>query len=436
MAGFALSGWAMAWAITRWTGRWTAGLVAGAAHAFNAHTMTRLAHVQAVHVDHLPIALVALDELCVRRRWKHAVATGIASVLQALTSGYWLVFTVVAVAAASLVRPRELLSPAPGTGWHARPIVRLAVAGALGGVLVAPFLYPDHRARTDQGLIRPLEEVTRFSATWLDYLSSTGRLHSATPLRAAYLALPAHDVLFPGVTVSLLAFVAFGTGTAWRDRRARMLLAMAAAGVLLSFGPALPPYRWLYDHVALLQGIRAPSRYGILALSGLAGLAGFGLARIEDALGSRGLGRGGAVVAILAFTLVSVEAARAPREDRLVPAQSQVYALVAQLPDPAVLAEVPVYRPNQGFRNAEYMLASTRHWKPMVNGYSGFQPESYHRMADAMRSFPDASAIELLRRAGVTHVLVHRDRLGAGRDLLLDAMARNPAFSLLAGTIA
>src|SRR3954468_14231197 len=217
MAGFALSGWAMAWAITRWTGRWTAGLVAGAAHAFNAHTMTRLAHVQAVHVYYLPIALVALDELCVRRRWKHACAAAIASVLQALTSGYWLVFTVAAVAAASLVRAPELLAPTPGGGGHTRPIVRLAVAGALAGLLMVPFLYPYYRARTEQGLIRSLEEVTRFSATWLDYLSSTGRLHSATPLRTAYLALPAHDVLFPGVTVSLLALVAFATGSAWRD---------------------------------------------------------------------------------------------------------------------------------------------------------------------------------------------------------------------------
>ena len=110
-------------------------------------------------------------------------------------------------------------------------MVLLGVAAVIGGVLVAPFLYPYWQARQQQGLVRPLREVTKYSATWLDYLTSTGRLHAATPLRAVYFMPPPHDVLFPGLTATALALVAVATGLAWRDRRARMLAAIGIAGV-------------------------------------------------------------------------------------------------------------------------------------------------------------------------------------------------------------
>ena len=45
--GFALSAWSMAIVIRNWTGDWTAGLVAGAIFAFNAHSLSRIPHLQA-----------------------------------------------------------------------------------------------------------------------------------------------------------------------------------------------------------------------------------------------------------------------------------------------------------------------------------------------------------------------------------------------------
>ena len=433
MAGFALSGWAMAWAVTRWTGHWGAGLVAGAAHAFNAHNMSRLAHLQALHVYYLPLAFVAFDELCRRSRWKDAFATAAAAVLQALTSGYWLVFTIAALGTAAIVRIRELWTAPSGAGRKPlRPIMMLCVAGACAGVVMVPFLYPYWQARQEQGLVRSLGEVTHFSSTWLDYLSSTGRLHSATVLRRFYLAQPPHDVLFPGVTVLALTLVALVSGLAWRDSRARMLLAVGITGIVLSFGPAFPPYRWLYDHVALLQGIRAPSRFGILTLFACAGLAGFGLARLDAWIRSRGAPLAAAVVSLVAFGLVNVEAGRAPFDYRPEPEPSPVYRVLAKLPDPVIVAEFPMYRGGSLPRNAEYMLASTVHWKPIVNGYSGFRPASYRKLAELMRPFPQAPTTDILRGIGVTHVIVHRARFGAGGDALLEAMRASGEFDVVA----
>jgi hypothetical protein len=434
MAGFALTGWAMAWAVTRWTGHWGAGIVAGVALAFNAHHMSRLAHLQALHVYYLPLAFVALDELCRRGRWKDAFVTAGAAMLQALTSGYWLVFTIAALGAAMIVRARELwTAPVEAARERLRPILRLVVGAACAGLVMVPFLYPYWLARQRQGLVRSIGEVTHFSATWLDYLSSTGRLHSATVLRRFYLAPPPHDVLFPGVTILALVLVAVVTRVAWQDPRARMLVAVALAGIVLSLGPAFPPYRWLYEHVALLQGIRAPSRFGILALFAAAGLAGFGLARADDWIRSRRGPVAAAALTAVAFVLVNVEAARAPFEYRQEPQPSAVYRVLAKLPDATAVAEFPMYSGNAIFRNAEYMLASTVHWKPIVNGYSGFRPASYRRLAGLLRHFPEPPTTDILRGMKVTHVIVHFDRFGSDRDRLLDAMQASGDFALVAG---
>ena len=39
-----------------------AGLLAGSLFAFNTHTLTRLAHIQGIHIYGLPLALLALAE--------------------------------------------------------------------------------------------------------------------------------------------------------------------------------------------------------------------------------------------------------------------------------------------------------------------------------------------------------------------------------------
>jgi hypothetical protein len=55
------------------------------------------------------------------------------------------------------------------------------------------------------------------------------------------------------------------------------------------------------------------------------------------------------------------------------------------------------------------MLNSTRHWRPMLNGYSGYRPLSYYETGAAISDFPSPASIDWLRRKGVTHVFVHVD---------------------------
>jgi len=105
IAGFALTGWAACLVLVRWTGDWWAGLAGGLVFGFNAHTLTRMPHLQALHVEFLPFALLAFDRLLVDPRARHAVSFAVWFVLQALASFYLLVITSVGFAVAIAVRP-------------------------------------------------------------------------------------------------------------------------------------------------------------------------------------------------------------------------------------------------------------------------------------------------------------------------------------------
>lgn len=386
LAGLALSGWSMYLLMARWTGSRLAGALAGLIYAFNAHSLTRFAHLQAQHVEFFPLMLYAIDRLITERTRAMAMLTGGAFVLQALCSNYHLVFSALAVLVIALMRIGE---------WWPHPSMRhhwLRVGG-IAAIGVGPFLWPYYQVQRDQGLERSLAEVAQYSAGWTDYLVTGGRLHYDWWSR---LWFEGRTALFPGVTA--LALAVAGAWTHRRDARARTVLACGAAGVVLSFGPSLPGYALLHAYVPLVGGLRNAARWGWLALAAVAVLAGFGASRLAP--------RAKAVV-LGAMVLVTIEAWRAPVGFTRFEGLPRIYDRVAAEGD-VVLAEFPLYSGRRFNENGPYVLANTRYLKPLVNGYSGFQPRSYEERARVLTRFPDATAIAALRSLGVTHVTVHR----------------------------
>ena len=420
VAGLALSAWAMWVVVRRWTGSTAAGAVAGSLLAFNAHTLTRLPHVQALHLEFLPFVLLALDNLLVRRRVRDAVMLGVAAALQALTSNYLLVFTAVAVAVAALARGAEWVRPAPG-----RTAALFTLASGIGALLVAPFLYPYYAAQHEQGLTRTLDEVARYSSTWRDYLSTAGRLHYAW---WSHRFAEGTTALFPGAAATALALIGLLAAPGWRDPRIRMVAAIGVVGLALSFGPALPGYSALYRWVPLLQGVRGAARFGFLLLVAVAVLAGYGVAAIHARVGS---GRRWPAMVALIFVAVNAEALRAPLTFRPFTGIPRIYQSLRD-PSVAAVAEFPFYTPATILRNAPYVLNSTAYWKPLVNGYSGFVPRRYAGIADALRGFPDERSHAQLVALGVTHVVVHLDAFGERAAAMHAALSTSPWLTLVA----
>ena len=129
---------------------------------------------------------------------------------------------------------------------------------------------------------------------------------------------------------------------------------------------------------------------------------------------------------------MNLEALRAPFEYRRFEGISRVYDVLAQETGPVVLAETPFYPPNAVFANAEYVLNSTRHWRPLMNGYSGYTPESYRRVAWTFWYFPQEHAIKAMRDAGVTHFTVHPHRFGNDAEKTIELLRQRSDVELLA----
>jgi hypothetical protein len=379
---------------------------AGSLTAFNALTLTRLPQIQDQHLEFFPFALLALDQLLRTPRVRHAIALAIWYVLQALTSGYILVFSFLSLLIAALARPRDWIAR-----WREFVIPVLA-ATMLATLLLLPFMLPYLEAHREVGLTRSLDEAVRYSAHPTDYLATGGRWHFATWSHRFFKA----DALFPGITATLLVIVAIASGTATKNPRARMALAFGAFACICSFGPATPVYVWLYSVFPLMSGIRGPARFGQFFLIAVAVLAGFGLAALRERIARKRSERVAIAFSVAVIGLANLEALRAPLWYADYHGIPPIYDTLATK-QPAVVACLPF---TEELCNVRLMLASTRFWKPLLNGYSGFAPLSYIHDMDVLRDFPDRTAIEYLRTQGVTHVVVDTVAVGEARLALIE----------------
>jgi hypothetical protein len=426
IAGLALTALAGYVVVFAWTGNEMAALLSGSTFAFNTHTLTRLPHLQALHIYGLPLVLLAVDRLVSSGRAREAWLIAVWLTVLAYSSGYLFVFGVVLVVVALAARATEWLPQAR------RVVPVLALAGAVSAIAIVPLSLPYQRAANHQGMVRSLDNVAEYSATPAGYLAASGRLHLSTWGRPFF-----HDPVnsfFPGGVVTLLAAFAI-VGIHSRNRMLRqrviMLGLIALVGFVLSLGTHTPVYAWVYRVFPPMQGLRVAARFGNLFLLGMSGLAGLGLSRISLTLASRpGAARYAAALAALLVVIANLESLRAPIEYQPFTGIPALYKSL-ETEGRVVLAEVPFYPRQAAFENAEYVLNSTAHWQPLMNGYSGYTPASYVKFADSFWYFPREYAIEAMRRAGVTHVMVHPERFGKDAEDVIKTLNARSDFELI-----
>ena len=396
IAGLALtawSGWFVAW---KWTGSPRAAVVGGALAAFNVHTLTRLAHPAATHAWGLPLAWYFADAAIDRPGRRTALMLGLVIAGVAATSIYLLAFVGVIVAVVAVMGVRR---------WSVA--ATLAAGVGAGITLAAPVLLPYVRFAAG-GATRPIGMVAQFSASTSGYLASTSVIDA--PWTRAFFTNDV-NVMFAGVGALVLAAIGLLSAPrldAVARRRVLALVIVAIAGVVLSLGPSTAIYRWLYAWCFPLRGLRAAARFGYLYLVTISILAAFGYAWLERGLVARPRVALWATVGALA--LVTGEAWHGRVRTLPFTRVPAIYSVIADAPDPVMLVEVPFYPPEAVFENADYVFNSTAHWRPLMNGYSGYTPDSYRRRTESFWFFPEAWAIDAIRREGATHLMVHLAR--------------------------
>jgi hypothetical protein len=144
--------------------------------------------------------------------------------------------------------------------------------------------------------------------------------------------------------------------------------------------------------------LRVPSRFGLMVTFGLAVLAGLAirhlLARMRRATG-----------AALLLGVVAAAELRVPLQLPAAPPVAPVYRMLATLP-PGPVIEMPFYG-RALYQHTRYMLASTSHWMPLVNGYSDFIPPEFFANLETLAAFPSRPSLKVLEGAGVRYAIIH-----------------------------
>ena len=355
-----------------------AAFFAAAYFAAGPHRWTRLPHLHAQMTLFLPFALLAMDAFWHRRTLRRALLVGLALAAQGLASVYLGAITAAALAVATLVAVLGGLRP--------RELARLAAGFLLAVAILWPLTRPYLRMRAFQGQEFTLETVAVYAASLPSYAAAGTAAWGALSQR---LVDPAQvrDTLFPGVVV--LALGVAGLAAAPRRYRA-VAVAASVVALVFSLGPDTAFYRFLHEHVVLVRGVRALSRFALiptLALSVLAGLALSGRPRW---------------LAAAAIVLAMVESENLPlrvaRYDGPSPASRWLAGGAG-----AVLV-LPL-----GGDDTRVMLDGLAHGRAVVNGDSGFIPRPFDRALELFAYGLSDEGLRFLRAVGVRHVVAPLD---------------------------
>lgn len=413
IASIALSGLAMH-ALTRAvTGSESGAYVAGLVWACWPYRTAHLLHIQLQALYFMPLALLCLHRVVAGRRWRDVIVLAGATTLQFVASVYYGLMTGVVLVVAAVV-----LALATGQWRAARLWSRLAAAGVLTIVFSIPVMLPYARSQQSEGFGRTLVEASRHAASAQAYTQvppdnllygRTGMLAPRPPRPGQADRTHVEHQLFPGLV--LLGLAGFGL---WRHARgaARPLAWSASAlvviGLVLSWGPE--GWRWFYaglhDNVFGFQAIRAPARFTVVAVLGLALLAALGMRAIA-ASARRGRAAAGVLIALLCVEYVNapLPLAAAP------PARTEIGQWLAAAPTPGAVLHLPIA---VDIDNTPFMVQSLEHGRPIVNGYSGQRPPYYASLVENLADLPSPDAFAVLRELDVRFVVSPIAVAGAG----------------------
>ncbi len=380
------------------TGDRRAAAISGISFAFCPFVFAHTAHIQLLMTAGLPFSLLAFHRMADKPTAGRGAALGAAMAAQAICCGYYGVFVCLMIGFSIFV------VAATRRRWTDRRYwVAVAIAAAVAVVLVTPAFLPYVTLQRVGGFRRELNDAVQYSANWSDFLASSAYAHAWMLSR-----LPEwSDVSFPGFVP--LIFGVWGAWTLTRDRRRELLLIYGGLTVLAfwaSFGPKAMLYSALYNLVPMFAWLRAPARFGLIVGFGLSVLAGIAIASLLRRVSRPGL-------VTTALVIVAAGELAVPLNMPEAPPVEPVYLTLATLPRGAVI-EMPFFYPQVGlFQHTKYMLASTAHWMPLVNGYSDYIPPDFYEHVMMLAPFPSRDAFKILEPNRVRYAVFHMNGYNA-----------------------
>jgi hypothetical protein len=447
LSGYVFSGASMYWLVRylgcgRLAAAW-AGLVY---IVFPWHLM-RVPHASLVHLEFLPLLLVALVAAARRPTWSRFCLIAAVTLACWLTSGYFgamaVITTVAFAVGVSLTRAASLR--------RVRFFV-LAVSSTLVGTLIIAAFARETDVGQNPRLDRPVEAVHSWGVQLHEFIVPAARNFVFGRWSAPFLATrqdgrnPVETTNYLGILTILLATA--WLAIAWRSRgtlELRKLLATPACATVavFAFFFALPgpvsvvghtvwtPSRLLWQ---VLPAFRVPSRWSVVVVTALVPLAAMALqeaAAAASRYGRRWKRWGAPALAsgvVVAATIVSfLELGLNPTKSRLsTHDEPPEYAALSRTP-PGILAEYPLV-PQVG-----YPLWQSLHHRRLLNTDAFGSPADDEQHALVNPSTPGTA--EQLALLGVTAIITYGDALRwSSAAYLPNPKNWGPGYRLVAGS--
>ncbi|MFR9774517.1 hypothetical protein ACL02O_00460 [Micromonospora sp. MS34] len=421
-----------AYALARQLGAGRIGAaVAGASYAYAPWLLAQAGHLHILSNGGIPLALAMLARghgwslrygYRPERRhagwaftgwlvaaWQLSLGFGIGLMFAYLLGGVVLVSTVIWFARRWVVRPVK--RPFGGRLFLADLLGGL-LFGTVGALLAVPFFKV---AELHPNAARTLGDIAIYSPPASGFLTAPaesriwGELHEG-----ARAVLPWHPemTLLPGF--ALYALAAGGLFfSVWRVRHRLYLLAGVLVSMVLAMGTRFfgGTYTFvpLFEYLPGWNGLRTPGRLMLWAtlLLGLlaAGAVTAFCARVREFAAERVPPWPGPwlrLATLLPLLLVIVEGLNVTPH----PVAPQQPAVMRTVDGPMLVL------PSSQNLDQPVMVWSTSRFQQMVNGGSGFTPETQAKVRDVTVGFPDQPSIDYLRQLGVRNVVVLRTQLG------------------------
>ena len=428
-AGLVFSGLVLAWssfALVRWaTGSIWAAWLAGVLAMLAPWRLGEMAHLQLLSAHWVPliwllVARIARQEVGVGAGVALAVVLG----FQLLSSYYIAYFTTLSLAVLlAVIWLRD--------GLRLRSVLRLFAAALVPYAALVLFSLPYLERDSALELLPrvPLPDFATPAQAWQSLAPQFTASFGVVQPDTGYMTPAITAVL---VILSLSLWAVRRRPEHEQAERSRGLAIGLACIVVVAFVMSLGQRLWIGGEMWMLpagwasawvpgfENMRGPLRWQILIGVALAPLAGIGVWALERWIRSAGLARArvsiGVVRAVLLFLMLSSLSWRAlPVTEAIDDSAGSVwgYRALADL-DPGPVLEIPwpMDFGADAVEGSRYTLASTLHWKPILNGFTAYRPPSYAFLQRVAQTLPDPEAVARLRElAGLRWIVVHVDRL-------------------------
>ena len=415
--------------------RWISAVTSGILYAFNFYMFREVGVLQLLATLFLPITFLGMHRFFRYYKWSDALLFSIGFLGSWCTCAYYGLFLSVFVPCFAIrLAKRDL--------WQKKTLMKITGVLILILICLIPLGYGMWTAKTAMSLDRPEILIQNFSALIKNYL----KLPSHTLFYGGILKIPLGRSLFLGGILLFLASLGMIGILEAKEKKTGIVnqhsqpllqqygvfyLCMALLGLLLSLGMALAPrtsmdlggyqflvwlspYNLLYNFVPGFSSIRSPDRFIVFCILFLSILAGYGMFQLSQHIRPRWKR---IVVPILVAAMIfelwplPLRLVKVPRTVEELP---PIYEHLRSIPNHSRLLELPmsVAYTEQGVESeARYMYFSSFHWASLVNGYSGFLPQSTEKLAEMMQKSGPQVILPALKEFNVQYILAHVDEL-------------------------